>query len=189
MARTLLVVALVASAATAQTPGPRIAMEDQFGKPHDVADHKGDVLVLVCTDKAGADAGKALGEKLHIYFHPAAKGQPAEVAQKAPVKPIHDWPAGTKTPDATVVAVACIGEVPGMLKGFVRSKFKSGSPVVPVWLDMTDAMRKAYTVTPGVPNVIVYDKSGATAFVMAGAFDEARFATLVQQIDTLRVKK
>lgn len=192
MARTLLaivVAALLTAAVAAQAPGPRIAMDDQFGRPHDVADHKGDVLVLVCTDKTGADAGRALGERLQIHFHPSAKGQPPEIAQKAPVKLLPDWPAGTKTPDATIVAVACIGEVPGMIKGFVKNKFKSGSPVVPIWLDMTDVMRKTYSIAPGVANVIVYDKTGATAFVMSGSFDEARFGTLTTQIDSLRAKR
>lgn len=181
--------AILTAAAAAQGPAARVAMDDQFGRPHDVADHKGDVLVLVCTDKAGADAGRALGEKLHVHFHPTAKGQPPELAQKAPVKPLPDWPTGAKMPNATIVAVACIGEVPGMLKGFVKSRFKSGSPVVPVWLDMTHVMRKTYSIAPGVPNVIVFDKTGATAFVMSGTFDEARFGTLAAQIDALRMKK
>ncbi|MFO0809219.1 MAG: hypothetical protein U0746_11380 [Gemmataceae bacterium] len=191
MVRTLLIAVILTANASAQLPpvGPRIAMEDQFGRPHDVADHKGDVLVLVYSDKAGADASKVLGEKLQVYFHPSAKGQAPEIAQKAPVKPIADWPNNLKTPDAKVVAIACIGEVPGIVKAVIKSKFKSASPAVPVWLDMTDAMRKAFGVTPSVANVVVFDKAGAPAFQMTGAFDDAQIHTLVTQIDTLRSKR
>src|SRR5262245_61730348 len=118
-----LAVMLGLSAALAQAGQvvvPVLAMEDQFEKRHDVKDHRGRVLVLIYGDKASAKANKALGEQLHVHYHPAAKGQPPAKARTAPVAPVAGAPPGSKAPDVTAVPVACVGKVPNLVRNLIR---------------------------------------------------------------------
>ena len=103
-------------------------MEDQFERPHDVADHRGDVVVLIYGDRASATANKALGEKIHVHFHPTAQGQPPAQASRAPVRPIPGWPEGVRCPDVRVIPIACAGKVPGLIAAMIRGQIRSHSP-------------------------------------------------------------
>src|SRR5215212_2799319 len=60
-----------------------LALEDQFNRKTDLASYRGAVVVLVYGDRKGTDACRALGEKLHVQWHPAAQGQPPAVAGRA----------------------------------------------------------------------------------------------------------
>lgn len=165
---------------------PQLAMEDQFEKKQDVKDYRGKVLVLIYGDRASADANKALGERLHVQFHPTAKGQPPAKARTAPVAPVAGAPAGQAGPDVAAVPVACVGAVPALVQRLIRSQVKSGSPEVPVWLDFADAMKKQFPFKPGVPNVVVLDAEGRYRYAAAGAPTEAGLAKLVGTIEALR---
>jgi hypothetical protein len=155
----MLLVGLAGSAGA--EPDTRIvAMEDQFHRTHRPADHRGDVLVLIYGDRGSADANRALGEWLHVHFHPAAQGQPPGKARLAPVKPLANLPAGGRSPDVVVVPIACIGEVPGVVRTLIAGQFRRGSPDVPVWLDFTGVMKKNYGLKEAHPNVAVFDTQG-----------------------------
>src|SRR5258708_5106702 len=62
-----------------------LTLEDQFNRKTDLAAYRGAVVVLVYGDRKGTDASRALGEKLHVHWHPAAQGQPPAKAHMAPV--------------------------------------------------------------------------------------------------------
>src|SRR5947209_709747 len=141
--------AMLASALWAQTSRvvvPDVAMEDQFEKAHDVRHHRGSVVVLIYGDRASADANRALGEQLHVAFHPAARGQPPAKARVAPVTPV----AGAATsPDVLAVPVACVGKVPSLVRRIIRGQIKGGAPEVPVWLDFEETMKTQFSFKAG----------------------------------------
>jgi hypothetical protein len=177
---------ILASALRAQTPRvvvPDVAMEDQFEKAHDVKHHRGSVVVLIYGDRASANANRALGEQLHIAFHPTAKGQPLARARTAPVVPI----AGAATsPDVLAVPVACIGKVPLLVGRLIRGQMKSGSPEMPVWLDFEDTMKTQFGFKAGVPNVVVLDTQGRYRYAAAGTPTREGMEKLVRAIESYR---
>lgn len=170
------------------TPTPNVAMSDQFGRAQDVTNLRGDVVVLVFADRQGAEASRALGERLHVEFHPSAKGLSPVQASKAAVRPVANWTHKTPAPDAKMVALACIGDVPSMIHSYVRKRFREVASDVPIWLDMNDQLRKQFTVKPGVANVVVLDVKGRQRFSTAGDFDTAQFQKLTDVIENLRME-
>jgi hypothetical protein len=185
----MLVVAGIALAQVVTHPPralPPIVMEDQFEQPEKLSDGLGRVVVLVYGDRRGADANKQLGEALHVYFHPAAHGQPAEQAHRAPVKPLEDVPPGTVSPDVVTVPVACIGKVPALVRTLIRSQFRSGSPAVPVWLDFQDQMKQLFGLAAGVPNVVVVDTKGRLRYSASGLLTGEQLGQLEAAIEGLR---
>ena len=177
---------VLASALNAQTPRvvvPDVAMQDQFEKAHDVKHHRGSVVVLIYGDRASATANRALGEQLHVAFHPTAKGQPPAKARTAPVTPI----AGSATsPDVLAVPVACIGKVPSLVRSIIRSQIKGGAPEVPVWLDFEDTMKTQFGFKAGVPNVVVLDTQGRYRYAAAGVPTREGMEKLVGAIEGYR---
>lgn len=169
---------LAGLAAGGEVVVPQLAMEDQFEKRHDVMDHRGSVLVLIYGDKASASANRALGEQLHIHYHPGARGQPPAKARNAPL--------ATRGPDVVAVPVACVGKVPALVRSLIRSQIKNGAPDVPVWLDFTDAMKTRFPFKPGVPNVVVLDTRGRYRYAAAGKPTTDGLAKLLAAIDALR---
>ncbi|MGD9647137.1 MAG: hypothetical protein AB7U73_15610 [Pirellulales bacterium] len=178
--------------ADAMAPGddraakPVLEMQDQFAKPRKLSDLRGDVVVLVFSDRGGAEASRALGAKLHVEFHPQAQGLPPAQAAQAPVRPLPNWPAAEPQPEARLVAVAVIGEVPSALRPMVRFRFRQVAPEGAIWLDMHDTMRKQFRVVPDVPNVAVLDKQGQVRYTTSGSLDAAGYQQLVAAIDALR---
>jgi hypothetical protein len=183
-------VLVLVSAASAQETGrmvvPAVAMEDQFEKMHNVRQHRGDVVVLIYGDRDSAKTNSALGERLHVHFHPTAKGLPPAQARKAPVQPVPGAPSGTRSPDVLAIPVACIGPVPGLVRGFVRSQIKRGAPDVPVWLDFQDLMKAQFPFKPGVPNVVVLDTQGRYRYAAAGQPTPQGLERLLSVIEQLR---
>lgn len=167
---------------------PQLVMNDQFAKPHDVADLRGDVVVLVFADRGGAEASRDLGAKLHVHFHPSAKGQSAAVSATAAAKPVAGIPAHVRVPDAKMIPIAVIGEVPQPLHLMVRTRFRQVAPDAAIWLDMTDTMRKQFDVKKDLPNFAVLDCEGRLRFTTAGKLNDEQFTELAQVIDSLRAE-
>jgi hypothetical protein len=165
---------------------PVVAMSDQFEKHHDVAEHRGDVVVLIYGDRKSAEANRLLGEQIHVHFHPAAKGQSAAQARQAPVRPIDDLPAGTRAPDVLAVPVACVGKVPALVQRVIRGQVRGGSPDVAVWLDFQDAMKGQFAFQAGVPNVVVLDPQGRFRYAAGGQPTPAGTGHLLEVIEALR---
>lgn len=165
-----------------------LVLEDQFGRRQDVAAYRGDILVLIYSDRKGNDASKELGEKLYTLFHPTAVGQPVDKARSAPVAPLAGVPAGQRSPDVHFVPVAVIGQVPNVVKDLVRSQIKKGAPDVAVWLDFTGVMGDRYGLKASQPNLIVIDGSGRLRMKINGAPDMASNEKLLQMIQNLRAE-
>ncbi len=189
-----LVLALACSASTLEAadaakelpPTPPLVMRDQFGEPHRLSELRGQVIVLVFADRKGAEASRALGEQLHVFFHPEARGKPAAEAQAAPVKAPTDWPEGVEVPNVRLVPVACIGKVPGPLQSVVRQQFRRAVAEGSLWLDMTGALADWTGVTPAVPNVAVLDARGRLRDLQSGEFTGDRWTRLTQSIEALQ---
>jgi hypothetical protein len=169
-------------------PGPPVvlALEDQFGKRQSVADHRGDVLVLVYGDGQAEKLNNAVRQRLHNMFHPAATVLPPDQAWNAPVRPVFGAPG--RSPDVRVVAVAYIGKAPPGVRVLLRRQFTAASPHVPVWLDFEDAVKQAFEVNPRTCNVVVFDAAGRFRMRASGELDEAAFSRLAQKIESLRVE-
>jgi len=161
-------------------------MEDQFEHPEKLSDGQGRVVVLIYGDRRSADANKQLGEALHVWFHPTARGLAQEKARQAPVKPLENAAPGMPGPDAVMVPVACIGKVPPLVRSLIRGQVRGSSPVVPVWLDFQDQMKQLFGLTPGVPNLVVVDTQGRLRFSATGPLSNEQLQQLETAIEDLR---
>jgi hypothetical protein len=177
------------AAAHGQAPppaAPALAFEDQFERPVSVAAHRGDVVVLLYGDRKSAEANRELGERLHVAFHPSARGLPPARARQAPVLPLPEQPPGTRAPDVLAVPVACVGKVPGVVRAVIRGQVRGASPDVPVWLDFQDTMRQQFGLAARVPNLVVLDAAGRVRYRAAGPLTAEQFNRLVAFLDALR---
>jgi hypothetical protein len=173
--------------ASASAPQPvALVLEDQFDQPAGLADHRGAVVILVYGDRKGTDACKALGEQLHVCWHPTAKGLPPAQAKAAPVVGLDGLAPGQAAPDVRVIPVACCGKVPGPVRGVIRGQFAKGSPEVPVWLDFADTMRTTFGMTAGEPNLVVFDAAGRLRMKVNGTPDQPALDRLVKAVQNLR---
>jgi hypothetical protein len=178
---------LAASTVLGQAPAPVVvSMEDQFEHSRSTATLQGDVVVLLYGDRDGAEANKALGERLHVAFHPTAKGLSPAKARLAPVRPLPDQPAGAPGPDVHTVAVACVGPVGPVIRAVVRGSIRAASPDVPVWLDFDDQMKRQFPFTPGAANVVVLDAVGRPRYTASGPLTAEQFGRLTETIEGLR---
>lgn len=165
-----------------------IVLEDQFRSRRETGRFRGDVVVLVYADRRGAEKSLALGRRLHLVFHPTAERAPAAEWSNQPVIAPPGWPTGVRPPEVRVVPVACMPEVPRPLEAVARSRMRTDSPHVPVWLDFEGVMEQVFGMEPGAPNVAVLDLDGRTASVQTGRFDELEFRELVVEIDRIRMR-
>jgi hypothetical protein len=188
----LLLVVLVTMTSVARAePRDRvvnIAMEDQFRNRRETGVFRGDVVVLVYAERKGAEAALELGRRLHVLFHPTAETAPASEWSRQPVTGLPGWPAHVRVPDVHVVPVASMPEVPKPLETVARSRMRTDSPHVPVWLDFEGVMERLYGIVPGGPNVVVLDTAGRTSSVQSGHLDELEFKELAASIDQIRMQ-
>ena len=188
MTRLALVLALLPAVAFAQLPAQPVALvlEDQFDRKTDLAELRGAVTILVYGDRKGNDACRALGEQLHVAWHPSAKDLPAAKAQAAPVSPLPDLKPGQASPNVLVIPVACCGKVPGAVRGVIRGQMAKAVPDTVVWLDFADTMKGLFGLTPGEPNVVVIDAAGRLRLKVNGTPDAAATQKLTQTVQALR---
>jgi hypothetical protein len=177
---------LVGAAVCADPPAASLALTDQFEKPRDLKDFRGDVVILLYGDRKATDANQALGAKLHVAYHPTAKVLPPADAHKAPPSALAGSPAGTKTPDVHVIPVACTGKVPDLVLTFLRRELKKASPDVPVWIDAGTVMKDTFGQREGEPNLVVVDAAGRLRYRVLGTPDEKTSARLIEIVDYLR---
>lgn len=168
-----------------QAAVPDVAMKDQFDKPHDVKDHRGDVVVLIYGDKGSAEANSALGGALHVHYHPSAKGQSPADARKAPVKPVPGAPNGARSPDVLAVPVACHKTASKAAQATIRLIVRANA-TVPVWLDFDGTMSDGFAFEAGVPNIAVLDARGRYRYAASGQMTGEGMAKLVAVVDGLR---
>ncbi len=188
----LLAVLACTPPAVAQKPdAPKpveLSFEDQFERKHSVADLRGKVVILVYGDRHGIEASRELGEKLHVVFHPTAKGQTPEKAKAAPVTALPGVTAGKDSPDVVVVPVACAGQVPGPIKTLIRLGLKKDAAETPVWIDFGTAMADKFTVKESQPNLVVIDARGYLRLKVNGTPDKATYEKILQTTQNLRAE-
>ncbi len=171
-------------------PAPKpveLVLEDQFDRKADLATLRGNVVILVFGDRKGTDTCRALGEQLHVCWHPTAKGQPAAKAQAAPVAPLDGLKPGQVSPNVIVVPIACCGaKVPPAVRNTIRTQIAKGSPDVVVWLDYADTMKGLFGLTGSEANVVVIDAKGVARVKHNGVIDQAGMDRLVKTVQDLR---
>jgi hypothetical protein len=163
-----------------------LVLEDQFDRKADLADLRGQVVILVYGDRKANELCKTVGESLHVCWHPEAKGQPAAKAQAAPVVPLEGLKPGQVSPNVVVVPVACCGKVPGAIRKPIRSQIAKAVPDSVVWLDFGDTLKGKYGQTPGEPNLVVYDTEGRMRLKHNGTPDQAAMDKLTKAVQDLR---
>jgi hypothetical protein len=173
----------------AQPPKPlELVLEDQFDRKTDLADLRGNVVILVYGDRKGTDPCRMLGEQLHVCWHPDAKGQPPAKARNAPVIPVDGLKPGQVAPNVLVVPIACCGKVPAAIRQGIRKQIAKGSPDMVVWLDFADAMKGTFGLAAGETNVVVIDARGAARMKLNGTIDQPTMDQLVRTVQELRAE-
>ncbi len=165
-----------------------LSVEDQFEAKHSVADFKGKVVILVYGDRNGIEASRELGEKLHVAFHPTAKGLTPEKAKLAPVAALPGIAEGKVSPEVVVVPVACAGSVPGPIKTLIRRGLKKDAAETPVWIDFGTAMADKFAMKEGQPNIAVLDADGYLRLKVNGTPDKATYDKILQTTQNLRAE-
>jgi hypothetical protein len=165
-----------------------LVMEDQFDRKTDLADLRGNVVLLVYGDRKGTDACRALGEQLHVCWHPTAKGQTPDKARTAAVVPLDGLKPGQASPNVVVVPVACCGKVPAAIRPTINKQIAKASPDVVVWMDYTEAMKTMFGLTAGEPNVAVIDAAGRVRAKYNGTIDQPNMDALVKTVQGLRLE-
>jgi len=193
MIRTLCVALLAfAVPAFAQQPAApkqaELVLVDQFDRKADLADLRGQVVIVVYGDRKATDSCRSIGESLHVCWHPDAKGQPPQKAQDAPVVPLANLKPGQVSPNVAVVPVACCGKVPGPIRGVIRTQIAKASPDAVVWLDFTETMKTMFGQTAGEPNLLVFDAAGHLRMKINGTPDQTTMENLVKSVQGLRVE-
>ena len=163
-----------------------VVMEDQFQTPCETSKYLGDVVILVYSERHGAEESLHLGRKLHLHFHPTADEVSSDAWSKQPVRRIANWPAGIALPDVRVIPVASLTEVPRALKPVARARMRKDSPVVPIWLDFDGTLKRMFGIIPGEPNVVVLNTAGQVHSVLSGKLDEQEFHQFVTRVDHIR---
>lgn len=189
----ILLVGLLAAPALAQPPSAasrptELVLEDQFDRKADLADLRGHVVIIVYGDRHSTDACRALGEALHVHWHPEAKGQPPAKARSAPVVPLDNLKPGQVAPDVIVVPVACCGKIPPAVRGLIRSHIAKGVPDAVVWLDFDDIMKTRFGQKPGEPNLVVFDTQGRLRAQVSGKPDAVTWDRLIRTVQALRAE-
>ena len=188
----LLLLLCVCTIAVAQKPEASkpvdLSFEDQFEAKHSVVDMKGKVVILVYGDRNGIEASKELGEKLHIVFHPTAKGLTPEKAKLAPVAALPGIAEGKVSPEVVIVPVACAGSVPGPIKSLIRRGLKKDAAETPVWIDFGTAMADKFAMKEGQPNIAVLDANGYLRLKVNGTPDKATYEKILQTTQNLRAE-
>ena len=187
----LIAVASIHAQPPAAMPGPapktvELALEDQFDRKTNIADLRGNVVVMVFGDRKGNEACRTLGEQLHVYWHPDAKGQTPAKAQAAPVVPLEGLKPGQVAPNVIVVPVACCGKVPAAIRPAISKQIAKGSPDVVVWLDFADKMKETFGLTAGETNAVVIDASGKLRLKINGTLDQPAMDKLVKAVQAVR---
>lgn len=181
---------MVSNLAFAQPPAmPRpteLVLEDQFDRKADLADLRGQVVILVYGDRKATELCKTVGESLHVCWHPTAKGQPAAKAQAAPVVPLENLRPGQVSPNVVVVPVACCGKVPGGIQKPIRAQIAKAVPDSVVWLDFADTLKTLYGLTAGEPNVVVFDVAGRMRMKINGTPEQPAMDRLTAAVQELR---
>lgn len=167
-------------------PKASLVLEDQFERKQDIAQFRGNVLVILYGDKDGMSNNRSLGEKIHVQYHPTAKGLTPGQASKAPVKALEGLADGQRPPDVRVLPVACIGKVPDVVKGFIRGRIKKEAPDTLVLLDFESKMKDQFGLKEGEANLVVIDAQGRVRMKIAGEVDEKAWARLISAVDYLR---
>lgn len=175
-----------AQAPRAEPPKAVLVLEDQFERKQDIAQFRGSVLVVLYGDKDGMPANKGLGEKLHVHYHPTAKGLPPAQAAKAPVVPLSGVPDGKVSPDVRILPVACIGKVPDVVKNIIRGRVKKEASESMVLLDFETKMKDQFGLKEGQPNLVVIDAQGRVRMKMAGELSDDNYRQLIKSLDYLR---
>jgi len=193
MIRTLCVALLAfAVPAFAQQPAApkqaELVLVDQFDRKADLADLRGQVVIVVYGDRKATDSCRSIGESLHVCWHPDTKGQPPQKAQDATVVPLANLKPGQVSPNVAVVPVACCGKVPGPIRGVIRTQIAKASPDAVVWLDFTETMKTMFGQTAGEPNLLVFDAAGHLRMKINGTPDQTTMENLVKSVQGLRVE-
>lgn len=184
----LLLVPTVALAQSESPPqmGADLKLVDQFQQTHQIADHVGEVVVLVFGDRHATKECRKLGEGLHVLFHPAAANLPENEGHLAPVRPLRGLTAENPGPNVRVIPVACTGPVPKPIRTVLQKQFAKGSPHVPVWLDFDNSLRGTFGLKEGEPNIAIFDSRGSFRKLETGSFDDSRLRELAAVIEGLR---
>jgi hypothetical protein len=185
LAITLAAILAIAGIAAGQQKA-MLALPDQFERPQDIAQFRGGVLVVLYGDKDGMPANKGLGEKLHVQYHPTARGKSGAEWHRAPVTPLPGLKEGEHSPEVKVLPVVCFGRMPEAVRGIIRNRVRKDSPDSPVLLDFEGRMKEQFGLKEGVPNLAVIDAAGRVCFRAAGGLDADGYAKLVKLIDALR---
>ncbi len=184
-----LVFAPLAPAQKADVPKPvELSFEDQFEQKRNLSDLRGKVVIVVYGDRSGIESSRELGEKLHVLFHPTAKGLTPEKAKLAPVAALAGVVEGKASPDVVIVPVACAGAVPGPIKALIRRGLKKDAAETPVWIDFGTVMAEKFTLKEGQPNVAVFDAGGILRMKLNGTPDKASYEKLLQTTQNLRAE-
>lgn len=135
---------------------PAFTIEDQFQKKWSKADYAGKITLYIVCDKKGYDHADNWTDKLVPKYRNSIQ----------------------------FVPVADVSPVPGLLKGYIRGKFKDEF-AFSVLMDWEGVLVKAFDMEEGYPTLVLADKSGIVKYRVWGTGSETQIKRLQENIDAL----
>lgn len=135
---------------------PTFSIEDQFEKKWTKADYSNKVALYMVCDRNGYDYADNWTDKLVPKFR----------------NRIH------------FVPVADVSPVPGLLKGYIRGKFKDNFSF-PVLMDWEGTLVKAFEMKEGYPTLIITDKTGVIQYRAWGKGSENEVRRIQEKLEQL----
>jgi hypothetical protein len=149
-------ISTLACCAEEVAPTPRIVLQDQFDKTHQVTFPTSKPVFVAIADQ---DAAKPM--KLWIE---ASKQQ-----------------FGT---NVTYIGVADVRKVPAFLRSFIRKKFKEAYSY-PVLLDWSGTLTQAFNAKSGVPNIYLLSRDGKNLATEVGEVTEKKLQRIGSALNEL----
>lgn len=162
------VAALLVLAAAGQAGEPfSLDLVDQYGDPVRVSPAaRGDgrpVTLVVIADRRGSDGRQAWANALRAQY--------ADPLDRRP------------EPALVVIRVAHLAGIPKPFRGRLVDRFFAGEP--PVALDWEGQAAGQLQFAPGVPNLVLLDRTGGVVLTLAGAPEKKNRERLFAEIDRL----
>jgi hypothetical protein len=142
---------------------PYWTLKDANDKEYKLSDFKGEILLIIGSDKKGDSGNEIWGEKIAKKY----KGR------------------------IVIIGMADLQSVPFFYRWKVRADFRdrrdtpSAKYGVPILLDWKGVLAQSYGFKPEVSNLILIDAKGIVRHALRGRYSEEAFNTLSKMIDSL----
>jgi hypothetical protein len=179
-------ISIVPIPAAEPPPKASISLDDQFEHKRDVAEFRGDVVIILYGDREGTDTNKLLAERINAFLHPPiSKGRISARAAPPAILPVDSKQKGPLF-EVRIVPVMCVGKSTDVIKNYTRQRVRKESPDAMVLIDFENKIKEEYGLKAGETNMLLIDAAGRLRMKINGDLDPGTYKKVLRAIDILR---